>query len=342
MNFNKSFTLEQLAEYLAKPDTQRPFARYREELLEPEPAFTTEEAARLIEIVRMDIPQYSKFSVGKLLIDLSWASSHLEGNTYTQLDTQVLIEYGKRNEDKPAEDAAMILNHKKAIEYMVSNVALSEKNVRMIHKALADNSMAPESRHYLEPDKCGMIRSYTTSGLYIDGSSYMPPQAEDRPSGYIDKEFDRLVASASALPDAVNKSFFVMTRIPYLQAFYDANKRTSRISCNIPLIENGLSPLSFVDFEKRRYLEGMIAFYELGDERLAKNAYLDAYLASAFRYLPFGEDAKYALSAERDKHLAAARRYVVDGVREAEPVWLRIDSKKKDNEVEAGDEPSLP
>lgn len=80
----------------------------------------------------------------------------------------------------------------------------------------------------------------------------------------------------------------------------------------------------------------MIAFYELGDERLAKNAYLDACLISAFRYLPFGEDAKFALSAGRDKHLAAARRYVVDGVRETEPVWLRIDSKKKENEAEAG------
>src|SRR5260363_455617 len=41
--------------------------------------------------------------------DLSWASSRLEGNTYTYLDTQTLIEYGQRNEDKPLEEAAMIL-----------------------------------------------------------------------------------------------------------------------------------------------------------------------------------------------------------------------------------------
>jgi len=115
-----------------------------------------------------------------------------------------------------------------------------------------------------------------------------------------------------------------MTRIPYLQVFYDVNKRTSRLSCNIPLLMNGLSPLSFVDFDKRRYLEGMIAFYELGDERLAKQAYLDAYLASAFRYLPFGEDAKFALSAQRDQHLVAARRYVLDGVCETAPIWLRM------------------
>jgi len=324
MNFNKDFTLAQLADYLAMPDSQRPFARYREALLAPDPAFTPAEAGRLIEIVRMGASRYSNFSISKLLIDLAWASSSLEGNTYTQLDTQVLIEYGKRNEDKPFEDAAMILNHKKAIEYMLANVALSGEHVRVIHKALSDNSLAPESRHFLPPDKCGMIRSYTATGLHVDGSSYLPPQAEDRPPGYIDHEFSRLLASANVLPDAISQSFFIMTRIPYLQVFYDANKRTSRLSCNIPLLKNGLSPLSFVDFDKRRYLEGMIAFYELGDERLAKQAYLDAYLASAFRYLPFGEDAKFALSAQRDQHLSDARRYVLDGVRETAPVWLRI------------------
>jgi len=323
MNFNKDFTLEQLADYLATPDSQRPFARYREALLQPEPAFTDEEAGRLIEIVSTGTSRYSKFSVSRLLIDLSWASSHLEGNTYTQLDTQVLIEYGKRNEDKPAEDAAMILNHKRAIEYMVSNTALSEESVRIIHKALSDNSLTPESRHFLAPDKCGVIRSYTSEGLHIDGSSYLPPQAEDRPPGYIEHEFSRLIASANALPDALSQSFFIMTRIPYLQAFYDANKRTSRISCNIPLLKHGLSPLSFVDFDKKRYLEGMIAFYELGDERLVKLAYLDACLASAFRYLQFGEEAKFALSVQRVQHLAAARRYVLDGVRETAPIWLR-------------------
>jgi len=30
-----------------------------------------------------------------LLIDLSWASSYLEGNTYTRLDTRELIEHGR-------------------------------------------------------------------------------------------------------------------------------------------------------------------------------------------------------------------------------------------------------
>src|SRR5260364_251866 len=93
-------------------------------------------------------------------------------------------------------------------------------------------------------------------------------------------------------------------------AFYDANKRTSRIGCNIPLISRGFSPLSFVDFDKGRYLAGMIAFYELGDERLAKDAFLDAYLSSAFRYLPFTEAQRVILATEKDQHIADAKRFI--------------------------------
>lgn len=322
MRSNPNITFEQLTHYLSAPDSERPFARYRAELLDAEPCFTADEVTRLSEIARMPVATYSRFGLSKLLIDLSWASSRLEGNTYTQLDTQVLIEYGKTNDGKPAEYAAMILNHKMAIEFMMSTLSITEENIKKIHAYLADNTMATESRHFLDPDKCGVVRSFTENGLFIGASSYMPPQAEDRPPGFIDKEFSRIIQSANKLSDPINQSFFLMTRIPYLQAFYDANKRTSRISCNIPLLEAGLAPLSFVNFDEKKYMACMITFYELGDERLAKSAFVDAYLSSAFRYMPFGEDARYDLSADWDKHIAAARNYVIDGVRESEPVWM--------------------
>lgn len=331
MRINNAFTLDRLADYLAIPDSQRPIARYQKHLLDPVPAFTPEECGRFVEIVAANDHRPSRFDINRLLIDLSWASSRLEGNTYTQLDTQALIEYGERHAGKPVEDAAMILNHKRAIEYMLSNAGnhdqnhgyLTRENIQAIHARLADDRLAPGSRHFLDQSRCGAVRSYTEEGIYIAGSSYIPPQAEDRETGFIEHEFDRLIASANALPGAVNQSFFLMTRIPYLQVFYDANKRTSRISCNIPLIASGLSPLSFIDIEKRRYLEGLIAFYELGDERLAKAVFIDAYLASAFRYLPFREGARVALSVEKRHHIADARRYILEGVREGAPVWLR-------------------
>jgi Fic family protein len=53
------------------------------------------------------------------LIDLSYASSKLEGNTYSYLDTEVLIKYGERAEGKTAFETQMILNHKEVIKYII-------------------------------------------------------------------------------------------------------------------------------------------------------------------------------------------------------------------------------
>lgn len=62
---------------------------------------------------------YARDVLGRLLIDLSWASSRLEGNTYTRLDTQNLIELGQAAAGKDRRDAQMIMNHKAAIELLV-------------------------------------------------------------------------------------------------------------------------------------------------------------------------------------------------------------------------------
>lgn len=49
--------------------------------------------------------------MGRLLIDLSWASSYLEGNTYSLLETECLISFGQAAEGKDTLEPQMILNH---------------------------------------------------------------------------------------------------------------------------------------------------------------------------------------------------------------------------------------
>ena len=64
---------------------------------------------------------YSRAILNRLLIDLSWASSQLEGNTYSRLDTRALIEHGQVAQGKAATETQMNLNHKSAIELLVEN-----------------------------------------------------------------------------------------------------------------------------------------------------------------------------------------------------------------------------
>lgn len=63
-----------------------------EELLCPRPSFAKDEVGRLIDVVKIDAPNFLRFGISKFLNDLSWASSHLDGATYTQLDSLALID----------------------------------------------------------------------------------------------------------------------------------------------------------------------------------------------------------------------------------------------------------
>src|SRR5216684_1770562 len=69
-----------------------------------------------------------------------------------------------------------------------------------------------------------------------------------------------------------------------LQPFLDVNKRTGRLACNIPLLKNRLAPLSFLEMDKEKYVEGLLAFYELNRIDLLKSAYIQGYVDSASRY----------------------------------------------------------
>jgi len=65
---------------------------------------------------------FARDILDRLLVDLSWASSRLEGNTYTLLNTERLIGFGQAAEGKDAFETQLILNHKAAIEYLVGEV----------------------------------------------------------------------------------------------------------------------------------------------------------------------------------------------------------------------------
>ncbi|HEU0015430.1 MAG TPA: Fic family protein [Longimicrobium sp.] len=210
---------------------------------------------------------------GRLLIDLAWASSRLEGNTYTRLDTQNLIEFGQRAEGKDAEDAQMILNHKAAIELIVEDaehVGFDRHTLLGLHSALSENLLG-------DPRDEGRLRNRP---VLVTGTPFVPiaiPQV-------IEDCFALLLEKAGEIPDPFEQAFFAMVHIPYLQPFADVNKRTSRLAANIPLVKENLCPLSFVDVPERAYVEGTLAVYELTRVELLRDVFAWAYERSCARY----------------------------------------------------------
>ncbi len=215
---------------------------------------------------------YARQIFDRLLIDLSWNSSRLEGNTYSLLETERLIKEGEIAEGKNALDTQMILNHKAAIEFLVasaSDTGFNRFTILNLHALLSDN--------LLDPNASGRLR---TGPVGIRGSVYIPLAVPQR----IDECFQQILDTASAIRDPFEQAFFSMMHLAYLQPFEDVNKRVSRFAANIPFIRQNLCPLSFVDVPDVAYLEGIIGVYELNRVELLRDVFVWAYERSCARY----------------------------------------------------------
>ena len=101
---------------------------------------------------------YARQIYNRLLIDLSWNSSRLEGNTYSLLDTERLLERGEAAEGKDARETQMILNHKAAIDLLVdqtTEIGFNRYTILNLHGLLSENLLANPA----EEDVCAQYRS---------------------------------------------------------------------------------------------------------------------------------------------------------------------------------------
>ena len=274
----------EIQEYVHRPPESREPIGYNREFLysyRPNDTFYLSEMERvhLHEIGRPEMEAqpagtYVKKVLNRLLIDLAWNSSRLEGNTYSLLDTTRLLDFGEEAEGKERHEAQMILNHKEAIEFLVDSaedIGFNRYTILNLHAVLSSNLLA-------DPDAAGRLRHI---GVGIGGSVFHPLEVPQ----LIEEYFDRILATASAIVDPFEQAFFVMVQLPYLQPFDDVNKRVSRLAANIPLIKENLSPLSFEDVSRDLYTESVLGVYELNRIELLRDLFVWAYKRSATRYV---------------------------------------------------------
>ncbi len=224
---------------------------------------------------------YAHQIFNRLLIDLSYNSSRLEGNTYSLLDTERLILKGTGAEGKRDEEKVMILNHKEAIRYLVDNahrLNVNADTVCTLHYLLAEG--------LVEGKYAGKVRDH---GVRISGSTYVPPEDPQ----LLKFKIEHIANKASLIIDPFEQSLFLLIHISYVQAFTDVNKRTARLSSNIPLIIDNLVPLSFNNVERDDYSSAMIAIYEFQDVRPLIDLYVYSYASTCAYYDDTIKDIKF-------------------------------------------------
>lgn len=216
---------------------------------------------------------YARSIAHRLLIDLSWNSSRLEGNTYSLLETERLLSAGEAAEGKGALEAQMILNHKAAIEFLIASapeIGFNRYTLLNLHALLSDNLLP-------DPTASGRLRSVAVG---IGQAVFLPLEGPQ----LIAECFARVLDTANAIQDPMEQAFFAMVHLPYLQPFEDVNKRVSRLAANIPLVQHNLCPLSFVDVPPAVYISAMLGVYELNRVDLLRDVFAWAYKRSCARY----------------------------------------------------------
>jgi Fic family protein len=237
--------------------------------------YEMEKLAQIGKTARLDQPAgtYAREILSRLLIDLSYNSSRLEGNTYSLLDTQRLISIGEAADDKTAMEAQMILNHKEAIQFIVQGgeeIRFNRYTILNLHGLLSSNLLP-------DPAASGRLRSF---GVGISHSVYIPLGIPQQ----IERMFELILEKAEQIENPFEQAFFIMVHIPYLQPFDDVNKRVSRLAANIPFNRHNLSPLSFIDVPNDLYFRGLLGVYELNRVELLRDLFIWGYERSAQRY----------------------------------------------------------
>jgi len=114
----------------------------------------------------------------------------------------------------------------------------------------------------------------------ISQSAYTPLSNPHQLEEYL----SLILRKADKPEDPFEKSFFLLIHLSYLQAFKDVNKRTARLSCNIPFIQHNLCPISFIGVPQEDDFKFLLYFYETNQIEPALELFEWAYLRSCEQY----------------------------------------------------------
>ncbi len=206
--------------------------------------------------------QYKK-ELERLAIDLSWKSSQIEGNTYSLLETEKLLKEKETASGKTKEEAVMLLNHKKAIDFIIENpdylYPLSVSKIEDIHSILTKE---------LDVDR--NIRKHRVG---ISGTNYRPLDNEFQ----IKEALSLMCELISQKENVFEQALLALILISYIQPFVDGNKRTARIVSNALLLHHNYCPISFRTVDSVDYKKAILLFYEQNNLTIFKEIFMEQF-----------------------------------------------------------------
>lgn len=212
---------------------------------------------RLLDSKRPLSPFTLKSLREKLLLEWTYNSNAIEGNTLTLKETKVVLE-GITVGGKTMREHLEVINHRDAILYVEeiveNNEPLTEWQIKNLHQLLLKG---------IEDAYAG---TYRDQQVFISGAEHVPPEPFR-----LKEKMEELIAwhegDAQSL-HPVERAAMLHVIFVGIHPFIDGNGRTSRLLLNLELIKAGFPPIVITAEQK-------LAYYDALDKAHTTNEYDD-------------------------------------------------------------------
>ena len=189
----------------------------------------------------------------EFMIDFTYNSNAIEGNTLTLKETALALE-GMTIDQKPLKDHLEAVGHRDAFLY-VQDVAkqelpLNEAVIKNIHALVLMN----------RPDDKGVYRRIPVRIMGAYTEPVQPYMIEPRMTELLSANEER----KNTMTDIERIALFHL-EFEGIHPFIDGNGRTGRLILNLDLIRNGYPPINVKFTDRKRYYDAFDAFYKDND-----------------------------------------------------------------------------
>ena len=186
----------------------------------------------------------------EFMIDFTYNSNAIEGNTLTLKETALALE-GMTIDQKPLKDHLEAVGHRDAFLY-VQDVAkqdlpLSETVIKNIHALVLLN----------HPDDKGVYRRIPVRIMGAYTEPVQPYMIEPKMTELLAANEER----KTTMNDIERIALFHL-EFEGIHPFIDGNGRTGRLLMNLDLIRNGFPPINVKFTDRKRYYDAFDAYYK--------------------------------------------------------------------------------
>lgn len=202
----------------------------------------------------------------EFLINFTYNSNAIEGNTLTLQETALIIKEGITIDKKPLKDHLEAVGHKEAYLYVEElvqqNVPMSEKVIKEIHSLILMDRREDRGTYRRVP-------------VNITGAVYTPPQPYLVPT-----LMEQLILDYEQMSSlhVVERVAIFHLAFEAIHPFIDGNGRTGRLLLNLELMKEGYPPVNIKFGDRKHYYHCFTSYHEKGNDPSEMVSLISRYL----------------------------------------------------------------